>query len=83
MDDRRYWFGPKPYGYGVSPRTWKGWALTFGLVALEVLFGSLLPQRVGPGGTILGCVGLAALFFWIAFRTSSPESWKWRWGERE
>jgi hypothetical protein len=30
------WFGPKRLGYGVSPRTWQGWALT-ALLALVLV----------------------------------------------
>ena len=28
----RYWFRPKRYGYGATPITWEGWAVTIGTV---------------------------------------------------
>jgi hypothetical protein len=31
---RRGWFGPKRFGWGASPQTWEGWAITLAMVAL-------------------------------------------------
>ena len=31
-----YWFRPKRYGYGATPVTWQGWALTFAAPGLIV-----------------------------------------------
>ncbi len=28
------WFGSKRIGWGLSPRTWEGWLVTFGVVAV-------------------------------------------------
>lgn len=33
---RRVWFGPKRFGWGVSPASWEGWAAT-GLVILAMV----------------------------------------------
>ena len=31
-----YWFKPKRYGYGATPVTWQGWAVTLGTVLAMV-----------------------------------------------
>lgn len=36
MNPPRLWFGPKRIGWGYSPRTWEGWAIT-ALVVLTVI----------------------------------------------
>ena len=42
----KYWFRPKRYGFGATPITWQGWAVTIAtvlamvgvVVAVDVLF---------------------------------------------
>ena len=34
VNDPRLWFGPPRFGLGVAPRTWEGWAMIGGFVAL-------------------------------------------------
>ena len=31
-----YWFKPKRYGYGATPMTWQGWAVTIAAVIVVV-----------------------------------------------
>ena len=33
----RFWFRPRRYGYGATPVTWEGWALTVGIAAVVAL----------------------------------------------
>ena len=38
MAEKKPWFGPKRYGWGLSPQTWQGWVITLvGAVAVIVL----------------------------------------------
>ena len=38
-----HWFAPKSHGYGATQANWKGWAASFGFMALT--FGlALIPQ---------------------------------------
>jgi hypothetical protein len=37
MNDLRLWFGPKRLGWGISPRTWEGWAVTGLIVAACII----------------------------------------------
>lgn len=35
-DTKRYWFGPKRIGVGISPRSWQGW-LVMAIYALAII----------------------------------------------
>lgn len=41
MSHPRYWFGPKTFGFGVSPRTWEGWAVMAAFVMVAVAIARL------------------------------------------
>lgn len=44
------WFGPKRIGWGASPASWEGWAVTGAFVLAMLLSGTLLePPRVWVG----------------------------------
>ena len=34
---RKPWFGPKRFGYGISPQTWQGWVVVVGVCAILFL----------------------------------------------
>jgi hypothetical protein len=42
-----YWFKPKRYGYGATPVTWQGWAVTRMALALGRPIGVVL-RRINP-----------------------------------
>ena len=80
----RYWFKPKRYGYGATPVTWEGWAVTGAGIAIILIASLLLSDW--------SAVGLAN---WIAFvavvtitvaalsivSARMPDGvWRWRWG---
>ncbi len=71
----RAWFRPKRFGWGMTPVTWQGWALTVGcLVAVIALMRSPLPDWVRGGGAILVLAGLIIV---AARRTEGPLRWRW------
>lgn len=39
---KRPWFGPKRIGWGYSPQTWQGWAVTLGFAVVVVLIALLV-----------------------------------------
>lgn len=45
---KQLWFKRKTYGWGWVPVTWQGWLLTFGYVALLLLFGLTLDEKSPP-----------------------------------
>lgn len=38
----RTWFGPKRYGWGISPHTWEGWPLLVVFVIVVVTLGAIV-----------------------------------------
>ena len=79
----RYWFKRKKYGWGWTPATWQGWAITGGYLAVDLCFSFLLDQpnpedkKVTQFLTpVLICT---ALLVFIAYKTG--ESPRWQWGE--
>lgn len=41
------WFGPKIYGFGISPRTWQGWLSVIIFILIETLIVPIT-QHVRP-----------------------------------
>ncbi len=81
-----YWFKPKTYGYGATPVTWEGWAVTVAAV-LVIFAAALLIPNFGvrsPSAWIaffaIEAVVLAAL--WIISRRKTDGAWRWRWRGR-
>ena len=80
-----YWFKPKRYGYGATPTTWQGWALTLGTVAVMGAVSITLRRTErhywGPATTFaLDAAALAFLF--IVTRAKTEGGWRWRWDDR-
>lgn len=86
-----YWFLPKTHGYGAQPANWKGWAATFGYVAVTLVVTWVLmiwpaSERVGPQGWhivswLTLTSALTAGFMWLS-RAKTKGEWRWRWGEK-
>ncbi|WP_082463778.1 hypothetical protein [Sphingomonas sp. Leaf17] len=69
------WFRPKRFGWGMTPVTWQGWALTIGgVIAVIALMRSSLPGWVRGGGAMLM---LAAMIAIAAKRTEGRLRWRW------
>jgi hypothetical protein len=83
----RYWFRPKRYGYGATPVTWEGWALTVGIVAvvaLSIVAMNLLAGRSNVGAWLAWAAFIVIAVFWMAriSRQRTDGKWRWRWGQR-
>jgi hypothetical protein len=80
-----YWFRPKRYGYGATPVTWEGWALTAAAVAIFAVATMWLarPDQAGLAGWLvwvaISCVTIAVLT--VISRRKTNGVWRWRWGE--
>jgi Na+/melibiose symporter-like transporter len=83
----RYWFRPKRYGYGATPVTWEGWALTVGIVAvvaLPIVAMNLLADRSSVGAWLAWAAFIVIAVFWMVriSRQRTYGKWRWRWGQR-
>lgn len=81
------WFKQKRYGYGATPSTWQGWALTG--VYLIIMIGLSLWLTEGAAQAQTRALPFFALvavvtmiFVAIVFRTTEG-GWRWRWGDDE
>jgi VIT1/CCC1 family predicted Fe2+/Mn2+ transporter len=83
----RYWFRPKTYGYGATPITWEGWAVTIG-VALLVAGSILLMKGLVDRGNVVAWLVWAAVVAGVVLgfvrfsRARTDGEWRWRWGRR-
>jgi hypothetical protein len=80
-----YWFKPKRYGYGATPVTWQGWAVTLGTVAVMVavsLFLRLTEPHYWALVAMFGFDALALVVLFIVCRRKTEGEWRWRWGSR-
>ncbi len=80
-----YWFRPKRYGYGATPATWQGWAVTFAFVAvlaISIIAMNLAVDRSNIVAWLLWGVFVAAGTWWFVqfSRRRTDGEWAWRWG---
>jgi hypothetical protein len=79
-----YWFRPKRYGYGATPTTWQGWAVTIATVLAMVAVSLVLrlTERHQPWALAallaFDAAALGALL--IISRRKTDGEWRWRWG---
>ena len=80
-----YWFKPKRYGYGATPVTWQGWAVTLGTVLGMVavsLYLRLAAKSLGALLLLLAFDAAAIAVLWIVSWRKTDGEWRWRWGDR-
>ncbi len=82
----RYWFRPKRYGYGATPTTWEGWAVTFGVaavVAISVITMNVVVGRSDFTAWIIWAICIAAVTFGFVrvAKGRTDGEWRWRWDE--
>ena len=79
-----YWFKPNRYGYGATPTTWQGWAVTLGTVAAMVavsLYLRLNERHYWALAVLIAFdVGALAMLF-VVSRRKTDGGFRWRWGK--
>jgi len=80
----RYWFKPRRYGYGATPVTWEGGALTVAVAAIgaiSVAAMNLLADRANFAVWIAWAAIIAAVVvsFVRISRQKTDGEWRWRW----
>lgn len=73
-----FWFVPRRFGFGATPATWQGWALTVGALAAVVL----LVQSIEPKGVGAVCAIGVVLGMTLVSWQKTDGAWRWRWGDR-
>jgi O-antigen/teichoic acid export membrane protein len=80
-----YWFRPKQYGYGATPVTWQGWALTLATVTV-IVAATLTVMRHSALDVVFWlavAIDFAAVFVLVEIsRRKTDGEWRWRWGDR-
>ena len=80
-----YWFKPKRYGYGATPITWEGWAVTLGTVIAMVvvsLYLRLTEPHYWALAVLIAFDALALGTLFVVSRRKTDGVWRWRWGGR-
>jgi hypothetical protein len=77
-----YWFKPKRYGYGATPVTWQGWAVTLGFVFVMVAVSFYLRVTERSLWALFAFDALAIAALFVVCRSKTEGEWRWRWGDR-
>ena len=79
-DDKTYWFVPRRYGYGATPATWQGWAITIAFI----LFALGVVLRLKDDPLVQMAILLPAIAVLIVITARKTRGgWRWRWGEKD
>ena len=80
----RYWFRQKKFGYGATPNTWQGWAVTI-ISALAVfgviLSGPMIRDNVLRGVWIALGLSVTVIVTVVISYRKTEGGWRWRSGE--
>ena len=79
-----YWFRPKRYGYGATPVTWQGWAVTLAVAGIAVAATVRLKPHAVEWPAIWAAIVvsdvLALVALLVVTRRKTEGEWRWRWG---
>jgi len=82
VDDRKYWFPAKRYGWGWGlPSAWQGWVVLIAYFVLVVGGIPLVQATHGDIAFVAYIVVLTVVLIAICWRTGEPP--RWRWGKRD
>jgi uncharacterized membrane protein HdeD (DUF308 family) len=79
------WFKPKQYGYGATPTTWQGWAVT-GAAVIAIVAAALLilahnATSLWAWVAFFAIEAMVVAALWIVGRGKTDGEWRWRWGQ--
>ena len=79
MDDDRYWFAPRRFGFGTGwPIAWQGWAISIALIAVLLLAFKLFGK---DDARALVIVIPAILAYLIIAAKTTKGGLRWHWGD--
>lgn len=76
----KFWFKPKTFGYGATPSSWEGWAVTviFVLLIFVIVEMFLLDKTVE---FFVALIVLTVLLI-ILTKKKTEGKWHWSWGRK-
>jgi hypothetical protein len=81
---QKLWFRAKRYGYGWTPATWQGWAVTLAALGLYLLPPAVLAGRYHEelppavlAGYLAWMAAVTAALIVVAAKTGEPARWRW------
>lgn len=78
---KHLWFKRKLYGWGWTPVTWEGWAVTLVYIALIILFGLTIDEKSSTREIaftfLLPFVFLTVAFIRILYKKGEKPRWQW------
>ncbi len=80
-----YWFRPKQYGYGATPVTWQGWAVTLASMAVVAASTVTIVTHTASEAWFWGAIAIDVLAIGALVaigRRKTEGEWRWRWGDR-
>ena len=81
MNEPRYWFPAKRYGWGWGlPNCWQGWVILFGYLLMLGLPAQWLMRITGPVFFVAYVAVLSVALLAICYWKGEPPHW--RWGDR-
>ena len=81
----RHWFKPKRYGYGATPVTWQGWAVTIAAVLAMIAVSLILrleARNYWALAALLTFDAVVVTALIIVSRRKTDGEWRWRWGNK-
>lgn len=80
----KYWFRQKRFGYGATPNTWQGWALTIvagALVFGVILTGPIIRDNLLRGAWIVSGLVVVLVPAVLISHAKTEGGWRWRSGK--
>ena len=80
--EREIWFKAKAYGWGWTPATWQGWAITIGYIGIIILLAMQLDSDARSGSDFLlhffiMIVVPTLLLIWVCYEKGERPHWSW------
>lgn len=82
MNEDKYWFKAKTYGYGWTPSTWQGWVVILVyVVILALLVYNTQSQHLSDADSALTFVPqvlvVTVILIVVAWKKGEPARWRW------
>lgn len=79
--DRKLWFKRKTFGWGWTPCSWEGWAITLGYLVLVLFFISTVDETSSIADIIflfiLPLAIITLILIEIAYKKGEKPRWQW------